>query len=537
MLDPIACERAKNSRRGFQRICHIQREDGTGGLLEPTSTQDEQTEVCDEALWTYTVKYRQAKITTPSVLDVLRHVMYHPGSRGVIIAEKEKTAKEAFLRLANAWHHLPPPVRVPTVRDPSKEEILFDSWFGGRRHDGYINTITGGSRTPAIGHSPDYALITEYGEFENYDSFNGSFFPSVNKRPNAQVRIETTPGAYRSVAHQMFLKALNGEGRFTPLFLRWWADDTCTLPVPQGFRRTPEEEAYAVRVAANEAVALTQRWVRGRPAPVTDGHLVFRRIALDTEFHGDTRLFDGKYPPGPRDGWIVDGVPHIPQDALERLYAQFPTSVQEGEERVYAAREQGAPYLLTCDPAGFGQSGDPSAWTLWHGWDREEVACWSGRCDPGALADRLIRVRALYDADVIVESNKGECCQALLSRGCPKLVWDNGQPGWYATDLSKGQAKTQLVDLLRQREMTIHTTQTLDQLATWDGATRSNKLGHHWDRVVTCVIAAYGFRRMAYGHRPAAERPATPRRAGITWAELDASFPDEQKRGKVFGAR
>lgn len=408
--------------------------------------------------------------------------MFNPGWRGLVIAEKEDTALETFRRLVVAYEHLPPPIKVPLARPASMSRLEF-------AHDGLLSVVTGGGNNPAIGHSPDYAHITEYGEFEDYDRFNGAFFPAIRKRPSAKLRIETTPGEHGSVAHRMWLDCLEGRGSFAPVFLAWWDDDTCTRPTDKHFRRTSEEEKLAATMPG-----------------ITDRHFQFRREALDTEFHGDTRLFDSKYPPSIYGGWITRGAPAIPLDALLQL-ADAGYSVPDDHEHVYEPREPQAPYLITADPAGFGEGGDPSAAVLWHGWDRREVACWSGRCDPGQLADRICRWQREWDADVIVESNKGECCEALLSRGCRKMHWSSeGQPGWYATETSKGAALSTLVDMLRRKEIHVRTLQAIHQLQTWDGRTRKRTGGHHFDRAVACVIAAYGFRALGYPLRPR-ERP------------------------------
>jgi hypothetical protein len=520
VIDLRAVERANDVRR-FQGLCQIVREDGSTGLMETTPIQAVHLDAVAEHSWTFTVKHRQAKITTATIMDCLRHVMYHPGQRGLVVAEKRSTAKEAFRRLAHAYRHLPPPIQIPTLREPSGEAIEF-------KHGGLVSIITGGGEAPAIGHSPDYAHITEFGEFEDQDNFIGHFFPSINKRPHAKVRIETTPGEFNSPAHLMWKKALadaasNSGSRFRPVFLCWWDDASCVLrdstgqPVdPRDFLPTQEELALAEKMPG-----------------ITPQHFLWRRERLDTEFHGDTRLFDHKYPPGPYDGWITHGSPAIPLDAVRRMREASAVSVPDGEERFFEEREPGAPYLITADPAGFGETGDPSAATLWHGWDRREVGSWSGRTDPGRFADIIMRWQKDWNADVVVETNKGECCATLVSRGCEKLFWDGAQPGWYSTDVKKASALADLVDDLRKGDVTIRTLQTLDQLESWDGKTRKRTGGHHFDRAVTCMIAAYAFRTLGYGTRARVVAPRDPN-APLRVSEFLATFK-ERKRGNVCG--
>ena len=531
--------------RHFGYLCHLTREDSTTGPMSPSGMQKKFYAAKEQYKWLYVVKPRQAWMSTAAGFDLLRHCLLHKGQRGIIIAEKEATALEVYERLVVAQRHLPPPFhRGPSaVTRVTSQEMETD---GGSR----ISVVTGGSDNPAIGHSPDYLHITEYGEIQNYVSFNRSVFPAIVKRPNAHLVIETTPGPFGSDAYYTWIKALDGEGYFAPprgapLFLEWWTEPTYCDQAPFGFTRTQEEHALANRLHG-----------------ITDAHFMFRRNQLDTFYHGDVRVFDSKYPPGPREGWITDGPLAIPPDAvrflLERTNPDGSPVVQkvyEGEERYFEPREPGAPYLLTCDPAGHGETGDPSAWTLWHGWDRREVGCWSGRIDPVALADKIIQVQKAWGCDVLVEANKDACCAALRAKGCPKLVWVKGQPGWYATDSSKASAVNDLVDDLRHNDIDIRTQQTLSQIGGWDGKTRKLVTspgggGHHFDRAVTCVIAAFGFRYLAYRSRPRPRPEAyAPEPAGLPrgarplmptvkeWLAKEEEEARRNRQGDVAGRR
>jgi hypothetical protein len=176
---------------------------------------------------------------------------------------------------------------------------------------------------------------------------------------------------------------------------------------------------------------------------------------------------------------------------------------------------------------------------VWNAWDRREVATWSGREDPGQLAQRLMKLQKRYGVkrtQVAVESNKGECLSALRAYGCPNLYnHSEHQPGFPASTQTNADALTDLVDLLRHQDITIRTQATLHQLMSWDGTGRKRKAKsaegtHHFDRAVTCRIAAYIFRRRSHNARP---KPAQASK-GLTVKELDKLFT-AQKRRKVLG--
>lgn len=504
-----AVSRANDPYR-FPTLTRITRLDGSIGGIHPTDHQRAMIKWFDLHPWTYLVKYRQAAASTIHIADQLRHVGYTPGSMGMVVGDKEDTYKELIRRQGVMYENLPEPIRTPLARPVSSESINFAA-----PHNGLIQGLTGGGENPAIGFSPDYALISEYGLFPMYDAFNGAFFPAINRRPNAKCRIETTPGRYQTPAHEMYVNALAGKGRFKALFLAWWRDLTCVSfdpPLPANFQRTSEEEAYAEKLLRFETSTINQAsyWYPYQtPSPIEDEQLWFRRIALETEFHGDTRLFDSKYPPSPYEGWLVGQSPTVPAEPLEQMLLQS-VEVPDGEERFYEDPIPNCPYLLTIDGKGYGKAGDPAAMTLWNMWDWKEVGSWSGDEDPGKLTPRVLRWQARYKAHVIVETNKDGVAAALQQAKCPKLHWSGEQPGWYSTMASKQAALVALIDMLRKGEVQLRTRATIQQLLTWDGKTRgeeSSRRKHHWDRAITCLIFAYGAQVLGLPRRPKARPP------------------------------
>lgn len=268
----------------------------------------------------------------------------------------------------------------------------------------------------------------------------------------------------------------------------------------------------------------------------------FRRISLETEFHGDPRLFDAKYPPSPFEGWLVGQSPTIPAEPVERMLLTA-VDVEDGEEAFFvqdgpergkrialeeaATRYRGMPVVLTVDGKGYGKKGDPAAITAWNLWDWQELGSWSGDEDPGQITPRVLRWQRAFDAHVIVETNKDGVAAALQQAECPKLFWSGDQPGWYSTSVSKQAALIALVAMLRARELCLFTRQTLQQLLSWDGKTRgeeNNRRKHHWDRAITVLIFAYAAQTLGLPRRPTpkAETPPAPLTANLWLDRWDA---------------
>jgi hypothetical protein len=460
----------------FVSMCSIVREDESTGYLNPTSTQRHLLNAVHHHKWVLVNKFRQAKITTISVMLLLRDCMYLSGVKGLLIAERQDTAEDIFERILFAYHKLPEDVRMPLAkgRKAGTTQIHFC-------HGGSIKILTAGGRSPAIGRSVDRLVITEFGEAQWQRKAAINIFPTLNKRPNARVILESTPGRAGSHHELMWQSSLEGKGRFHPVFLKWWHDNSCQV-IDTGFQPKESEREYLSRHS--------EMGIR---------NLAFRRLALETEFVGDARLFSSKYPSDPYDGWLGSFAPVMPNEILKPLLAR---AVNDPNLAPSGCREiepplPGQKYIITADPAGFGGTGDKSALTVFDALSRKEVAFWEDREPPDRFAKRLMRVQKRYNHGLLaVESNATACIAILKDVGCKNLLWTNrNHPGWYATEKRIQEAEARLVQMLRQSDITLRSRGLLHQLLNYDGSRKSRKKGidgetHHFDLARTAIMAA-----------------------------------------------
>ena len=520
----------------FVSMCTIQMEEEGLDFLTPTLAQQAVIKAYHEHRWNMVVKYRQAKITTISVLLMLRDCMYLEGVKGLLVAEKQDTAEDVFERIQLAYKHLPDGVKMPLAkgRRPGSRSIHFE-------HGGNIKIITAGSKSPAVGRSVDRLIITEFGEVQWQANAAMQIFPTLSKRPNARVILESTTGKAGSHFEIMWRKALENKGRFNPVFLEWWRDNTCAYS-PKGFSFTPDELELLKRMKGS-----------------TRRQLAFRQAALDTEFIGDDRLFSTKYPLGPYDGWIGSHSPVLPYEEIRALLdvaLDDPPPGEHGCHEIEAPHEHGY-YVITADPAGYGAKGDNSALTVWDAAINKEVAFWEGREDPGVFARRLLRVQARYRVKpsrpenaprnwiaprvkvlLAVESNAAACIAALRELGATNLMWTNrAHPGWYATDKKLYEAEAKLVKLIRESEITIVSRGMLHQLLDYDGSRKkrirsSSGETQHFDRARTAVMFAdisctrNFVKEMRKVTSVRIERPA----GTVSVQELDRRYGDKQRQ-------
>ena len=500
----------------FVSMCQIVREDESSGYLTPTPTQQKLLQAYATNRWLLVDKFRQAKITTVSVMLLLRDCMYLSGVKGLLIAERHDTAEDIFERILYAYNRLPDDVKMPLAkgRKAGTTQIHFC-------HGGSIKILTAGGRSPAIGRSVDRLIITEFGEAQWQKKAAINIFPTLNKRPNARVILESTPGRAGSHHETMWRASLEGRGRFKPLFLEWWHDDSCRVDAT-GFKPTNVELEY----------------LELHPG-MTMENLAFRRLGLETEMGGDPRLFSSKYPSHPYDGWIGSMAPVMPADVLQPMLDRAvndPDIGPFGVREIEPPRQDGS-YLITADPAGFGASGDKSAVTVFDAISRREVAFWEDRETPDRFARRLLRVQERYNgAMLVVESNAPACITLLKDSGAKRLLWtDRNHPGWYATAKRIQEAEAKLVKMLRERDLLLRSRGLLHQLLNYDGSRKKRVKGldgttHHFDRARTAVMAADVLSRRNFTATQLRDEPRNRPAGQVTIGDLDL-FRRGKRRG------
>jgi hypothetical protein len=490
----------------FVSMCQIVREDESTGYMEPTHTQKKLLKAYDENRWLMVNKFRQAKITTVSVMLLLRDCMYLSGVKGLLIAERQDTAEDIFERILFAYNRLPADVRMPLA--PGRKAGATQMQF---IHGGGIKVLTAGGRSPAIGRSIDRLVITEFGEAQWQRKAAINIFPTVNKRPNAKVILESTPGRAGSHHEQMWRSALEGSSRFTPLFLEWWEDDSCR-EMAEDFEPTLEELEYMKRHQG-----------------MSKYNLAFRRRGLNTEFVGDSRLFSCKYPSDPYDGWLGTTNPVMPAEVLKPWLAKAKADPELSPWgcREFESPQPGRRYLVTADPAGFGSTGDKSALTVWDAQEWREVAFWEDRETPDRFAQRLKQIQQRYNQALLaVESNATACIAILKDQSTRNLLWtDRNHPGWYATQKRVQESEARLVQMLRQGDIRIQSRGTLHQLLNYDGSKKKRVKGedgilHHFDRARTAVMAADILSKRRF-NAPVKETDNTYTSGQVTIRQLD----------------
>lgn len=454
-------------------LVQIQHEQGGVGPLHMSPTQRPVYHALRSHPWVIVCKPRQAQTSTLCAAWLLHQVQYNAGNNGLLIANKSETNSELWSRIRLAHERLPPEVRVPSTTEHSRE-ISF-------RHGGRLRATTAAGRDPAIGMSIDALLGSEFGFWPDADIVWGKIAPTLAKRKHARVVLESTPSSQGSLFQTLLYSALAGTSNFYPVFIAWWKYAAYTRPALD-FKPDNEELSIIDRLPG-----------------ITYGHLAFRRHMLDDVYAGDTRRFQQCYPDTAHDGWYGGGTPTLPEEDLKAL---LPHAIRPDPPymQTWQPPTPGSQYIIFVDPAGYGVSGDPSAYTVFDAHTGVEMSAWSGRVDPAKFGRDLAAMGArMNNALIVVESNAAACITSLVNTGYRNIFNDGGDahPGYYRTRQTKERAIARLVEMLRTKRLNIRSAAGIYQLLSWDG-TGNRSGGHHWDRVITYQMAADILRDRSY---------------------------------------
>lgn len=481
----------------FPQACKIMNEqEGRPTFLDVTDAQAKTLKAYRDWLYVIVNKFRQAKISTITLMKLLQDCMLLEGHNGVLVGNKDATASELFRRITYAYDQMAadPELRgMVAPRDPARKAVATGIFFA---HGGSIQLVSAGAISAGVGFSIDRLAFTEVGEVEDLEVVNSSLFPAVWKRPHARIWLESTPGKLGTEHERLWLESIDCKTRFHALFLEWWRDDTCWKN-PDGFDPTPEELVYMER---HEGMNL--------------GHLAYRREAIATIYSGSAALFASKHPSHARDGWLGGATPTF---ATDPLLAMRNKSVDDPDVNIKAGvgvfkePEAGRKYCVVCDPNRFGEEGDVSAIVVFDMHTHEEVAVWEDREDPIDVAERCMFASDYYNkALIVMEANAEGAVTSLVDNGYgDRLYWmKRKSPGWWASTLSIQRGEARLAEMIQTDDIILHSRQTVDQLISYSPKARKRRTRgsdgstKHYDRA-RCIVMYADVRALIYVPAPA----------------------------------
>ena len=315
------------------------------------------------------LKARQMGFSTLTAAIIFFLVVTNFNRTAMVVAHEEKATKTIFGMYRLFFAMLPDWLK-PQTRANSGYVLEFNRPTNSKSRVAGLNSIikcaTAGGHGIGRSETVQYLHLSEYGFWPGNpkDTYLG-VAQTVPDEPGTMIVIESTANGFNDFKAKWDLAVecqRTGEEGFVPIFFAWHEMPSYRRRVPQGFRRTDEEEELAALYGLD------------------DGQIAWRRYTINTKCGGDAARFRQEYPSCPEEAFIASGSCVFDQAAIvariEELRKAGAAPIKTGRYaitygssildlrkwewredssgciRVYAEPEPGVPYVIGCDTAG-----------------------------------------------------------------------------------------------------------------------------------------------------------------------------------------
>lgn len=215
------------------------------------------------------LKGRQQGISTYVAARFYKLVSTTFGKYAFIVTHEQKATDNLF-KMVKRYHDNNP--LAPSTGATNAKELIFDLLDSGYK------LATAGSKD--VGRSNTTQLVhgSEFGFWDNPSAHLAGLGNTVSDEPGTEIILESTANGIGNAFHQMWQKAVAGEGEYIAVFVPWFWQKEYTAPVPAGFALTEEEAKYKAAYK------------------LTDGQMVWKRNKTASYEEGMEWLFDQEYP-------------------------------------------------------------------------------------------------------------------------------------------------------------------------------------------------------------------------------------------------
>jgi hypothetical protein len=187
------------------------------------------------------LKARQLGVSTFAESLIAHRALTHKYVRALVGADVEDQAGYLFRMVDRLYQSMPWFLRTSRLNFVKNREMVFSNasylktaW--GKSTRGALQSVTGQEGTKgAIGRGQTFGAIhiSELATWDNPEQLDSALLPAVPIAPTTLVLFESTAEVAGDWWHQHWLAAAAGEGRFTNVFIPWYAEPSkYSLPAP-----------------------------------------------------------------------------------------------------------------------------------------------------------------------------------------------------------------------------------------------------------------------------------------------------------------
>ena len=437
------------------------------------------------------LKGRQQGLST-----VIEGIIYwwtsqHKAQKAIVMTHHSDSTKALF-DMVKRYHDGCPEILKPQTKYSSRKELSFNVL------DSSYMVATAGGEGIGRGETLQLAHLSEaafYPPATAKENING-LLQAVPNEKGTMVFVESTANGIGNSFHNIWTGAVESKNEFTAVFIPWFIQQEYRFPVPDNFKRTPDEEDLVEKYGLD------------------DEQLMFRRKKIATN---GLDLFKQEYPCCAEEAFLTSGRPVFNPEQLQNMLDNAPDIKQRlaleedewvehprGELLVYRMHDPGESYYIGADISMGVRGGDYSVAQVLDS-KKRQVAVFRGHVHPDYFATVLYHLGLFFNAALIIPENNNH---GILT--CTRLAKDLAYPNVYmTTDVDKiteretvkiGFSTTvktkplvidQLRASLRENELELNDKTTIRELMTYivnENGGMEAEQGCHDDCVVSLAL-------------------------------------------------
>tara|TARA_R100000458_G_C8273635_1_gene248522 strand:- start:1348 stop:3123 length:1776 start_codon:yes stop_codon:yes gene_type:complete len=493
------------------------------------------------------LKARRFGVSTYVQGRFFRHAaMNH--NKVVQITTHSKAATDVMFSMARTMEQNLPPEIKPQMRYSGKRDLHWGSEGGGLNSSYSLSTVGG---REVRGSKIDYLHCSEVASWsQGGEDYLLGLLNCVVQGYDTEAVIESTASGVGGVYHDMFWDAHDGNSGWEAVFFPWYIYEPYSKPFDSDeekeiFRdslgKDPryggEEESGLLGTVCEFDVGEKE----SLSFEVTLENLHWRRQCIKTQCQNDLRKFHQEFPSNARQAFVTTGRSVFDLDVLtdmvlssEKRQREAPSegfyipvqaykegrvkekyiieAMEEGDLQVWNRPLKDKEYRIGVDVSEGLEIGRDTDWSVAVVLDAttyEEVALLRTKIDPDLLAWQLTSIGRWYNnAQLFVErNNHGLVTLKFLSDVhlypniySEKILDERSSRtarkiGFHTTVKSKPLIIDYLKELIREREITLHSPKVIDELQTFANMPNGKMAaqpGSHDDCVMALAIACFG---------------------------------------------
>jgi len=469
----------------------------------------------------------------------------------VQITTHSKAATDVMFGMSRIFEQNLPKEFKPQLKYSGKRELHWGSEEGGLNSQFSLSTVGG---REVRGSKIDYLHCSEVASWgEGGEDYLLGLLNCVVQGFSTEAVIESTAQGVGGVFHDMYWDAHNGDSGWEAVFFPWYVYSEYTKPfeseeekeeleasIGKDPRYGGEEEAMLLGTETSYDIGLDEPLT----FKVTLEKLNWRRFCIRTQTQNDLKKFDQEFPHSPRSAFVSTGRGVFDSQCLnEQVLASqkrmrerpsegfsipvrtwrkgsqekyFIESMDDGELQVWERPVANREYRIGVDVSEGLEIGRDTDWSVAVVLDAsnyQEVAMLRTKIDPDLFAWQLVSLGRWYGgvrnpAQLFVErNNHGLVTLKFLSEVhtypniySEKILDERSSRsarkiGFHTTVKSKPLIIDYLRELIRERDITIHSPKLLDELQTFvnfPNGKMGAQSGSHDDCVMALAIACFG---------------------------------------------